>query len=138
MKKSKMSGKFVLKKVSKENIDNIIETLSKLKKEIGNDLVNIELREDEKGYSMAVSFDEDLYAPLSSDHFLNEDVILNKIAKIHFDSNLSRVLQYIDDNTKVIKLTIKDQDIIGRLKAAAYAADALVQLLGKDNSERLY
>ena len=138
MKKSKMSGKFVLKKVSKENIDNIIETLSKLKKEIGNDLVNIELREDEKGYSMAVSFDEDLYAPLSSDHFLNEDVILNKIAKIHFDSNLSRVLQYIDDNTKVIKLTIKDQDIIERLKAAAYAADALVQLLGKDNSERLY
>lgn len=133
-----MSSKFVLKKVSKENIDNIIETLSKLKKEIGNDLVNIELREDEKGYSMAVSFDEDLYAPLSSDHFLNEDVILNKIAKIHFDSNLSRVLQYIDDNTKVIKLTIKDQDIIERLKAAAYTTDALVQLLGKGNSERLY
>ena len=133
-----MSSKFVLKKVSKENIDNIIETLSKLKKEIGNVLVNIELREDEKGYSMAVSFDEDLYAPLLSDHFLNEDVILDKIAKIHFDSNLSRVLQYIDDNTKVIKLTIKDQDIIERLKAAAYAADALVQLLGKDNSERLY
>ena len=133
-----MSSKFVLKKVSKENIDNIIETLSKLKKEIGNVLVNIELREDEKGYSMAVSFDEDLYAPLSSDHFLNEDVILNKIAKIHFDSNLSRVLQYIDDNTKVIKLAIKDQDIIERLKAAAYATDALVQLLCKGNSERLY
>lgn len=133
-----MGSKFVLKKVSKENIDNIIETLSKLKKEIGNNLVNIELREDEKGYSMAVSFDEDLYTPLSSDHFLNEDVILNKIAKIHFDSNLSRVLQYIDDNTKVIKLTIKDQDIIERLKAAAYATDALVQLLGKGNSERLY
>lgn len=129
-----MEKKFVLKEISKDNIDNLIKLLNKLQDTIGDAIVDIELSECDEGYNIVVKTSDDLFSPLKLEDNLTRDSILKRLSEIHFESNLLETLQFIDDNTRVIRLAIPDEkNIIDNLKKAVFITDELMSMLSKSS-----
>ena len=129
-----MEKKFILKEISKDNIDNLIKLLNKLQGTIGDAIVDIELSECDEGYNIVVKTSDDLFSPLKLEDNLTRDSILKRLSEIHFESNLLETLQFIDDNTRVIRLAIPDEkNIIDNLKKAVFITDELMSMLSKSS-----
>lgn len=127
-----MEQKIILKEVSKDTIDNLIEVLNKLQSTIGDDIVNIEISECDEKYKIVVKSSDDLFSPLKLEDNLTRDSILKRLSEIHFEYNLLETLQFIDDNTRVIRLAIPDEkNIIDDLKKAVFITDELMSMLSK-------
>lgn len=127
-----MEKKFILKEVSKDNIDNLIKLLNKLQGTIGDAIVDIELSECDEGYNIVVKTSDDLFSPLKLEDNLTRDSILKRLSEIHFESNLLETLQFIDDNIRVIRLAIPDdKNIIDNLKKSVLLTDKLMSILSK-------
>lgn len=129
-----MEKKFVLKEISKNTIDNLIEVLNKLQNTIGDDIVTIEISECDEKYKIVVKPSDDLFSPLKLEDNLTRDSIIKRLSEIHFESNLLETLQFIDDNTRVIRLAIPDEkNIIDNLKKAVFITDELMSMLSKSS-----
>lgn len=122
-----MEQKIVLKEVSKNTIDNLIEVLNKLQNTIGDDIVTIEISECDEKYKIVVKPSDDLFSPLKLEDNLTRDSIIKRLSEIHFESNLLETLQFIDDNARIIRLAIPDEkNIIDNLKKAVFITDKLM------------
>ena len=127
-----MEQKIILKEVSKDTINNLMEVLNKLQGTIEDDIVNIEISECDEKYKIVVKPSDDLFSPLKLEDNLTRDSILERLAKIHFESNLLETLQFIDDNTRIIRLAIPDdKNIIDNLKKSVFLTDKLMPILSK-------
>lgn len=128
-----MEKKFVLKKrFLKTILINLIKLLNKIQSIIGGNIVDIELSEGNEGYNIAAKPSDDLFSPLKLEDNLTRDIILKRLAKIYFESDLLETLQFIDDNTRVIRLAIPDEEnIIDNLKKSVFVTDKLMSILSK-------
>lgn len=129
-----MEQKIILKEVSKDTINNLIEVLNKLQNTIGDDIVTIEISECDEKYKIVVKPSDDLFSPLKLEDNLTRDSILKRLSEIHFESNLLETLQFIDDNARIIRLAIPDEkNIIDNLKKAVFITDELMSMLSESS-----